>query len=56
MKKYQFGFGVWGLALFLLIMVPNFIRVPNAGKRECANIELRDTNIKIKRLDGAFWK
>ena len=25
MKKYQFGFGVWGLALFLLIMVPNFI-------------------------------
>ena len=25
MKKYRFGFGVWGLALFLLIMVPNFI-------------------------------
>ncbi|MFT3984731.1 MAG: hypothetical protein QM697_12555 [Lachnospiraceae bacterium] len=25
MKKYQFGFNVWGLALFLLIMIPNFI-------------------------------
>lgn len=25
MKKYQFGFDVWGLALFLLIMIPNFI-------------------------------
>lgn len=25
MKKYKFGFDAWGLALFLLIMIPNFI-------------------------------
>ena len=25
MKKYRFGFDIWGLALFFLIMIPNFI-------------------------------
>lgn len=25
MKKYRFGFYIWGLVLFLAIMVPNFI-------------------------------
>lgn len=25
MKKYKFGFDVWGLLLFLIIMIPNFI-------------------------------
>ena len=24
-KKYRFGFDIWGLALFLIIMIPNFI-------------------------------
>ncbi len=24
-KKYKFGFDVWGLVVFLLIMIPNFI-------------------------------
>lgn len=25
LKKYRFGFDVWGLLLFLLVMLPNFI-------------------------------
>ena len=25
LKKYKFGFDLWGLLLFLLIMIPNFI-------------------------------
>lgn len=25
LKKYRFGFDVWGLILFLLVMLPNFI-------------------------------
>lgn len=25
MKKYKFSFDVWGLAIFLIIMIPNFI-------------------------------
>ena len=25
MKKYRFGLDIWGLALFFLIMIPNFI-------------------------------
>lgn len=25
MKNYRFGFEIWGLALFLIIMIPNFI-------------------------------
>lgn len=25
MKQYRFGFDVWGLAVFMLIMLPNFI-------------------------------
>ena len=24
-KKYKFGFDIWGLLLFLIIMIPNFI-------------------------------
>lgn len=24
-KKYRFGFDIWGLVLFLIIMIPNFI-------------------------------
>lgn len=25
MKNYKFSFDVWGLAIFLIIMIPNFI-------------------------------
>lgn len=25
MKKYKFGFDIWGLAVFLIVMIPNFI-------------------------------
>lgn len=25
LKKYKFGFDIWGLLLFLIIMIPNFI-------------------------------
>ena len=25
MKKYKFGFEIWGLILFLIVMIPNFI-------------------------------
>ena len=25
MKKYRFGFDIWGLVLFFLIMIPNFV-------------------------------
>ena len=25
LKKYKFGFDIWGLAIFLIVMIPNFI-------------------------------
>ncbi len=47
MKKYRFGFDVWGLLLFLIIMVPNFIwfavPAPNDVLRSKSVTEILDT-------------
>lgn len=47
MKKYRFGFDFWGLLLFLIIMIPNFIwfavPAPNDILRTNSVTEVFDT-------------
>lgn len=47
MKKYKFGFDVWGLLLFLIIMIPNFIwfaiPAPNDVLRAESTTKIVDT-------------
>jgi len=47
LKKYKIGFDVWGLLLFLMIMIPNFIwfaiPAPNDVLRTSSITETIDT-------------
>lgn len=47
MKKYKLGFDIWGLLLFLIIMIPNFIwfavPAPNDVLRAESTTKIVDT-------------
>ncbi len=51
MKKYKLGFDIWGLLLFLIIMIPNFIwfavPAPNDVLRADSVTEMLDTIASI---------
>lgn len=51
LKKYKFGFDIWGLLLFLIIMIPNFIwfaiPAPNDVLRADSVTEMLDTIASI---------
>ena len=51
LKKYKIGFDVWGLILFLIIMIPNFIwfgvPAPNDVLRAESVTEVADTIASI---------
>lgn len=51
LKKYKFGFDIWGLLLFLIIVIPNFIRfaipAPNDVLRAESVTEMLDTIASI---------
>ncbi len=54
LKKYKFGFDIWGLLLFLIIMIPNFIwfaiPAPNDVLRADSVTEILDTIASICQL------
>ncbi len=54
LKKYKFGFDIWGLLLFLIIMIPNFIwfaiPAPNDVLRADSVTEILDTIASICQI------
>ncbi len=51
LKKYRFGFDIWGLLLFMAIMIPNFIwfgiSAPNDVLRADSVTEIFDTAASV---------
>lgn len=54
LKKYKLGFDIWGLLLFLLVMIPNFIwfavPAPNDILRADSTTEVFDTIGSISQV------